>query len=175
MAGKGRTDYLEKVFDVLIAVCGLLLLFGGTAVVFSRVLNISVPWAEELLRNVFVWVLFFGAAFTSKKNLIAVTIINDSAIKRRHGKALKAMLLFQTLCVLIFAALSAWYGWVYASSQFAKRTVSTTLRYPLGILTIGVAAAFVLMAVYQLIKLMGYIRTPAEQLLPSGETDSGKE
>ena len=64
-------DYVEKIFDVLIIVCGLLLLAGGNVMVFGRIFHLSVPWAEELMRNVFVWMLFFGAAFESKRGLVA--------------------------------------------------------------------------------------------------------
>lgn len=158
-------DYVEKIFDVLIIVCGLLLLAGGNVMVFGRIFHLSVPWAEELMRNVFVWMLFFGAAFESKRGLVAVTIIDDVLITRKKAGAYKAVIVIQTIAFLAFAVLSGYYAYVQAFDQFSKNVTSLTLKYPTGIFTGLVAIAFTLMTFYQCYLMITRIKTPKDIML----------
>ncbi len=165
MGGHKETDLVEKVFDVLIAICGVFLLLGGNVMVFGRVLSLSVPWAEELMRNVFIWMLFFGAAFESKRKLVAVTICDDIAVKKRSAGFYKFLMLTQTAAILIFAGLSAVWTYVQAADQFKMKVTSLNLKYPTGIFTLLVAIAFTLMFVYQCKILVRRIRTPKDEML----------
>lgn len=160
-----RNDYVEKVFDILIIICGLLLLTGGNVMVFGRVFRLSVPWAEELMRNVFVWMLFFGAAFESKRGLVAVTIIDDVLISKKKAGMYKTVIVIQTIAFLAFAILSGYYAYVQAMDQFSKNVTSLTLKYPTGIFTGLVAIAFTLMTFYQGYLLVKRIRTPKDDML----------
>jgi TRAP-type transport system small permease protein len=55
--------YVDLVFKVLITVVLCALVFTVGANVFGRfVLNYSLPWADELSRYLFIWLIFVGAA-----------------------------------------------------------------------------------------------------------------
>jgi|GEM_PF-4676370 len=158
-------DYLEKFADVLVAILSLLLLIGGNLVIFSRVFKWSVTWAEEMLRTSFVLLLFLGAAFSSKKNLVAVTICNDIAIKKKHGIVYKCLLVFQDLCIFAFAVFNIYYGISIVITQFQKNLKSTSIQYPLWIFTALIVLSLVIMAIYQIVKIVHVIRTPKNELL----------
>lgn len=165
-------DIIEKFFDGVILLVGIGLLFGGNIIAFSRIVKISIPWAQEFLVDCFVWLLFFGAAFSSKKWLISVSIIDDTLASKRKGTLYKVVRLIQIFATLAFAVLSAYFTYVYAFSQLDKGVTSTTMNFKTGYFTLGVAVALTLMSIYQCVKAVIYLVKPGKDLLPASDDAS---
>ena len=95
-----------------IAVMGIFLgvVIAFTNVVARYVFDASLVWATELTIFVFLWSVFFGAAYCFKKDAhIAVTVILDNVSSRTA----KVMLLISHLVTVIFLVAVAYYGYEY--------------------------------------------------------------
>lgn len=95
-----------------IAVMGI---FLGVAIAFTNVVaryvfDASLVWATEMTIFVFLWSIFFGAAYCFKKDAhIAVTVVLDNVSSRWA----KAMLLISHTITLIFLVAVSYYGYEY--------------------------------------------------------------
>ena len=88
---------------------------AGVAVAFTNVVaryafDASLVWATELTIFLFLWSVFFGAAYCFKKDAhIAVTIILDIVPSR----VAKGMLLVSHTVTLIYLLAISYYGYLY--------------------------------------------------------------
>lgn len=88
---------------------------AGVAVAFTNVVaryafDASLVWATELTIFLFLWSVFFGAAYCFKKDAhIAVTVILDIMPSR----IAKIMLIISHLVTFIFLVAVAYYGYEY--------------------------------------------------------------
>ncbi|WP_321311739.1 TRAP transporter small permease [Halarcobacter sp.] len=88
---------------------------AGVAVAFTNVVaryvfDASLVWASELSVYLFLWSVFFGAAYCFKKDAhIAVTIVLDAMPSRLA----KAMLLLSHIITIVFLIAVAYYGYEY--------------------------------------------------------------
>ncbi len=88
---------------------------AGVAVAFTNVVaryvfDASLVWATELTIFLFLWSVFFGAAYCFKKDAhIAVTVVLDIVPSR----AAKVMLLVSHLITFIFLLCVAYFGYEY--------------------------------------------------------------
>ncbi len=88
---------------------------AGVAVAFTNVVaryafDASLVWATELTIFLFLWSVFFGAAYCFKKDAhIAVTVILDIMPSR----IAKIMLLISHLVTFVFLATVAYFGYEY--------------------------------------------------------------
>jgi len=88
---------------------------AGVAIAFTNVVaryafDASLVWATELTIFVFLWSIFFGAAYCFKKDAhIAVTIVLDVMPSR----VAKVMLLISHLITFIFLLAVAYFGYEY--------------------------------------------------------------
>ena len=81
-----------------------------TNVVARYVFDASLVWATEMTIFVFLWSIFFGAAYCFKKDAhIAVTIVLDIVPSR----IAKAMLIISHLITFVFLCAVAYYGYHY--------------------------------------------------------------
>ncbi len=95
-----------------IAVMGIFLgvLIAFINVVARYVFDASLVWATELTIFVFLWSVFFGAAYCFKKDAhIAVTVVLDNVSSR----VAKVMLLISHLITFVFLVAVAYYGYDY--------------------------------------------------------------
>ncbi len=88
---------------------------AGVAVAFTNVVaryafDASLVWATELTIFLFLWSVFFGAAYCFKKNAhIAVTVIVDIV----PSKIAKIMLVTSSFISFIFLITISYYGYQY--------------------------------------------------------------
>ncbi|WP_072682453.1 TRAP transporter small permease [Arcobacter sp. LA11] len=88
---------------------------AGVAVAFTNVVaryvfDASLVWATELTIFLFMWSIFFGAAYCFKKDAhIAVTVVLDIVPSR----VAKVMLLISHLVTIVFLAAVAYFGYEY--------------------------------------------------------------
>lgn len=95
-----------------IAVIGICM---GVSIAFINVVaryafDASLVWATELTIFLFLWSVFFGAAYCFKKDAhIAVTVVLDNVSSR----VAKVMLLLSHLVTVVFLIAVAYYGYEY--------------------------------------------------------------
>lgn len=146
---------------------------AGVAVAFTNVVaryifNASFTWAAELTIFLFLWSVFFGAAYCFKKDAhIAVTIVLDLV----PSKVAKVMLIISHVVSLVFLAAVSYFGYEYLLLVIDLEETSIDLGIPMWIpyLVIPVAFAFAAFRVFQ--KLVHIIKTSHEKVLPESEAE----
>ena len=73
---------LDNYFEEAILTCMMAYFVFATAtqVIARYVLQVSVPWAEETARYVFIWMTFLGASYAAKKGIHIRVDLLESAL-----------------------------------------------------------------------------------------------
>jgi len=149
-------------------------IMAGVAVAFINVVaryvfNASLVWATELSIFLFLWSIFFGAAYCFKKDAhIAVTVILDLCPSR----IAKIMLIISHLITLVFLSAVAYYGYEYLLLVISLNERATDLwNMPTYIpyLVIPIAFASAAYRVAQRINII--INTSHEKILKESEAE----
>lgn len=151
-------DYAEIAGEVVIFIIGMILLVGGNMVIFGRVFSISVPWTEEILRNCFVWLIFIGTAFESKRGLVSITILEDILKNKNNQIYYKTTKIYHAVAAAIFAGFCSFNYFQLMLTQFRMQEKSIILGYLTGYVTLGVFLGCLLWTVYQIIIIVKDIR-----------------
>ena len=87
-----------------LGIVGLVGILVATAGVFTRfVLKISIPWSDELLRTIFVWGYFIGAAFCFEEGgIMHLELVEDSLKKHHKLMAHKVLAVISDVISLVF-------------------------------------------------------------------------
>jgi C4-dicarboxylate transporter DctQ subunit len=138
---------------VIAAIC--LVTYG----VISRMLNIPVAWTDELLRAVFLWLIFIAAAAAYKTdNLIGFDLLDDLLAKRRALR--KTLKLIQCAGALVFGIFMTVKMSVIISTQFSTGEFTPVLNLPLWFINsgcfIGGGVLTTVFAAWKLIRLLGF-------------------
>ena len=112
---------LQKISDILDAICGVLivLMIGAmvvitTAQIICRVWFTALSWSEEVTRFLLIWSTFLGATCVYRRGgNIAITAVQD-LFPERVRKVLRILVHF--ICFFLFAAL-LYYGVKYCNKQ----------------------------------------------------------
>ncbi|MDR1935900.1 MAG: TRAP transporter small permease subunit [Candidatus Accumulibacter sp.] len=137
-------------YFVVLAVC--LVTYG----VIARMLNISVAWTDELLRTIFLWLIFIAAAMAYKTdNLIGFDLLNDMMTKR--PRLLLCLKFLQGIGALIFGVFMSVHMFTIVSTQFSTSELTPVLNLPLWFVNSGcllgsvLTVAFVFQKFFQLL------------------------
>lgn len=117
---------------ILAAILGVIVIIMFAQVFFRYVLNNSLSWSEEIVRFLFIWLTFLGAALNIRdKWHIGVDFFITLLPKRWSHK----VLLFDLIIMLIFLLFLVGGGfvWVY----YAEGAYSSALGLPLHIILYG--------------------------------------
>jgi len=120
---------IDKYFEEVILSCMMAYFVFATAlqVIARYVLAVSVPWAEETARYVFIWMIFLGAAYAAKKGLhIKVDILENAMGK--HGRIVKNV---SSLLFLVFTLIMTYAGATICSGMISKPQYSSVLKVPM--------------------------------------------
>ncbi len=165
-------DALDKSIGVInrsIAMLGITL---GVALAFANVVaryafNYSLTWAAELTIYLFLWGMFFGAAYCFKiDGHISIGLLVENVPK----KWAKALMLFTKTVTFIYLSIVAFYGYRYILFVIELDEVSIDLEIPMWIpyLVIPISFAFGAYRVGEhIVKL---VRTPADEIVIKTET-----
>ncbi|MCB8888196.1 TRAP transporter small permease [Vreelandella malpeensis] len=148
--GPALFRWLTLAMEHTIAALLVALIVSVSANVVGRaVLNHSLPWADELARMLFIWLIFLGAAAAfARYEHIAVDIL----VQRLKPRAAHALYLFQHLVILGLMGIIVWGGALVvarASSRTAILSVPWNLINSSLILCAGFIAAVALWRAYQ--------------------------
>ncbi|QDF29553.1 TRAP transporter small permease [Halarcobacter anaerophilus] len=147
---------------------------GGVAIAFTNVVaryvfDASLVWATELTILMFLWSVFFAAAYCFKQDAhIAVTIILDIV----PTKVAKVMLLISHVVTLVFLIAVAYYGYEYLLLVIDLDERSIDLwGMPMWIPYLVIPIAFSLAAYRVLEKIYIILKTPHEEVLKDSEAE----
>jgi len=146
---------------------------AGVALAFANVVarylfDYSLTWASELTVYLFLWGMFFGAAYCFKiDGHISIGLLVENISKR----SAKALMLITRTVTFSYLAVVAFYGYKYLLFVIELEEMSIDLEIPMWIpyLVIPVSFAFGAYRVGEhIIKL---INTPANEIVIRTETE----
>ncbi|HIP53917.1 MAG TPA: TRAP transporter small permease [Sulfurimonas autotrophica] len=146
---------------------------AGVALAFANVVaryafNYSMPWAAELTVYLFLWGMFFGAAYCFKiDGHISIGLLVENISK----KYAKFLMLITRAITFAYLSVVAYYGYQYLLFVIELEEMSIDLEIPMWIpyLVIPVSFAFGAYRVGEhIVKL---INTPADELVIKTETE----
>jgi len=169
-----------KVFSLLSDTIGVInraiAMFGitmGVALAFANVVaryafNYSMTWAAELTVYLFLWGMFFGAAYCFKiDGHISIGLLVENVSK----KWAKVLMLITRVVTFAYLSVVSYYGYQYLLFVIELEEMSIDLEIPMWIpyLVIPVSFAFGAYRVGEhIIKL---INTPANEIVIKSETE----
>lgn len=137
-------QYLARFEDIVGIILVNFLIILSALQVFSRyVLNHPLGWTEELVRYVFIWSIFWGAAIVMRhREHVAVQLFHESLPPT--GK--RVINIFNNLCILAFFAIvlppAVWYA------TYAYRLKAVITEIPMFFVYVSFPVGGVLMAVH---------------------------
>lgn len=132
---------------------GIVVILGILQVLFRFVLKISVPWTEEMMRALFIYIVFFGLILVERENgeVRTTMLIEKLPYKAYHvWESIVSLLsiLFNVLVIIgCFQAMKVTNTTLSALPQISMRM----FFYPMVI-------SLPLMVIYQIYHMIGHIR-----------------
>ncbi|MCC5904327.1 MAG: TRAP transporter small permease [Halomonas sp.] len=119
--GPALFRWLTLAMEHVIATLLVALIISVSANVIGRaVLNHSLPWADELARMLFIWLIFIGAAAAfARYEHIAV----DFLARRLKPRAAHVLYLFQHLMITALMGVIIWGGFLVLSRSTGRTAI----------------------------------------------------
>lgn len=143
-------DVLCKAECFLLFVCGCVLVVVVMAQVIGRyVLSVSTPWAEELARYMFCWIVPIGAGYcTARREHVDMGIINKFLDKAKNPEPLYRIWfyighVFEAVFLVVFAVIY----WRYLQNIFKHPQFSEVLHIRMSLVMIAMFVGCILMIV----------------------------
>ncbi|MGD9971669.1 MAG: TRAP transporter small permease [Desulfatirhabdiaceae bacterium] len=96
-------------------------------VILRYVMNYSLAWSEELVREVIIYTTLIGcSAAVKNRSMIKVDVLLQLVPKTKYP-----LLFFSNLVTLVFAAMMLYYGWQIAALQATTGQKTIILEIPL--------------------------------------------
>ena len=114
-----------------------------------NVLIVSTPWVDELLKLLFVWIVFVGSALAFQNDeLISLTLFLRTRPRKKADKFQAAFLkTFQYIIALGVSALIVTQMYTIITTQnMTTGEASTVMKYPLWVLNSGIMVGMVLIS-----------------------------
>ncbi len=166
-------DLLSSIIGVINRSIAIIGITTGVALAFINVVaryafNYSLPWASELTVYLFLWGMFFGAAYCFKiDGHISIGLLVENVSKRWA----KALMLITRTVTFAYLSVVSFYGYQYLLFVIELEEMSIDLEIPMWIpyLVIPVSFAFGAYRVGEhIIKL---ITTPSDEIVIKTETE----
>lgn len=147
----------SKAMEFILGMAGVIMILIETYSVFCRnITHWSTPWVDEVLRLIFVWIVFIGAAIAlNTDELISLTLIEDKYKEKGKAVPYNTLKVIQYAAALVVAVLLSQQEWVTMMGQVATGEATAITGYPVWIKSFGILVGFVLMAIIALVKLIG--------------------
>ncbi|TFH87189.1 TRAP transporter small permease [Billgrantia azerbaijanica] len=157
--GPALFRWVTFAMEQLIAVILVALIVSVSANVIGRsLLNHSLPWADELARMLFIWLIFIGAAAAFVRyEHIAV----DLLVRKLRPRAAYALYLLQHLIIAGLMGVILWGGYL-VMSRSTGRTAILGVPWNLINVSLVLCAAFIaLVALWRAVQCVRLMRAPA--------------
>ena len=149
-------DKLNKVLEALMGLTGVVMILVETYAVFGRnVLQISTPWTDEMLKLLFIWTIFIGAAMSFNiDDAICLTLIEDSKKVKNNPPIYGTMKIIQYVSAVGVAIFMSKHLFTIISTQLSTGEATTVMKYPLWILNLGILVGMFFTIFFGIIKLV---------------------
>ena len=161
----GVRDMLRGVIDNALGLAALAtLIITNIGVLCRYVFAIPMPWNEEIVRFLFIWMIFLGFAQSYRAGgLAGITFLEESLMARSHSRSYTCIKLFQGLIGIAFGAYCVYAAWDIMQFQFETGEITVVLEIPLYLITLGVITGFVLFTSYAVNDFVKLLRRNPEQ------------
>ncbi|MEG3079558.1 TRAP transporter small permease [Halomonas sp. 5021] len=156
--GPALFRWLTLAMEHVIAALLLALIISVSVNVVGRaVFNNSVPWADELARMLFIWLIFLGAAAAfARFEHIAVDIL----VRRLQPRAAHMLYLLQHVIIIILMGVIIWGGFLVMSRASGQTAI---LNVPWNLVNVSfvLCACFIgAVSIWRAWKSIQQIRSP---------------
>ncbi len=154
--------WLTVIMEQLIAAILVALIVSVSANVIGRsLLNRSLPWADELARMLFIWLIFLGAAAAfARFEHIAV----DFLVRKLQPRGAHLLYMLQNLIITVLMGIIVWGGYLVMSRSTGRTAI---LGVPWNLINVslvlcaGFIAAVALWRAWQCVRLIRDPLSPA--------------
>ena len=163
--------WLTLAMEHVIATLLVALIISVSANVVGRALfNRSLPWADELARMIFIWLIFIGAAAAfARYEHIAV----DFLVRRLKPRAAHVLYLLQHLIITALMGVIIWGGFLVIS-RASVRTAILNVPWNLVNVSLVLCAVFIAaVAIWRAWQSIQQIRSPTVSNDVSSTNDRG--
>lgn len=153
---KQKTDKLIKFAEFILGMAGVIMILIETYSVFCRnVTHWSTPWVDEVLRLIFVWIVFIGGAIAFRTDdLISLTMIEDSFKDKGKMVPYKVMKLIQYAAALLIAGMLVVQEFTTMMGQIRTGEATAITGCPLWVKTFGILLGFVILVILAVVKIV---------------------
>ena len=153
---KNVSDKLIKVAEFVLGMIGVAMILIETYSVFCRnVTHWSTPWVDEVLRLMFVWIVFIGAGIAYRSDdLISLTLVEDGMKEKKKVVPYNIVKLIQYVLALFVSVMLTQQEWVTMMGQIQTGEATQITGYPIWIKSCGILIGFVILTIVSLIKLI---------------------
>ena len=153
---KKVSDTLLKAAEFILGMVGVAMILIETYSVFCRnVTHWSTPWVDEVLRLMFVWIVFIGAAIAYRSDeLISLTLIEDGLKEKKHIIPHNVLKMIQYVLALIVSVMLVQQEWVTMLGQISTGEATQITGYPIWVKSFGILIGFVLLVIIAAMKII---------------------
>jgi TRAP-type C4-dicarboxylate transport system permease small subunit len=136
--GNGQTerilDFIHRcLFRVLIGMASVMLIIGFMQVFWRYVLQASLSWSEELLRYMYVWVIFLGVSLGIRKR---IHVAIEAFITFLEGRVRYTFVMFVHLLTVVFFVLVVVIGIRFTIHNLGQ--TSPAIQLPMSLVYIAI-------------------------------------
>ncbi|MGA1933162.1 TRAP transporter small permease [Arcobacter sp. YIC-464] len=167
-------SFISKIIGFINQSIAAIGITAGVAIAFTNVVaryvfDASLVWATELTVFLFLWSVFFAAAYCFKKDAhIAVTVVLDVV----PTKIAKPMLLISHIITFFFLVAVSYYGYEYLLlvHEIDERSIDLW-DMPMWIVYLVIPVSFAFGAYRVGEKIVHIIKTPHDKVVPESEAE----
>ena len=144
--GRKGLDFLGKVinrfeeYGVIVALSAMTILYS-LSIVSRYITKTSMPWADELVRLLFIWATFLGTSIGVKRGAhLGVSVIQTSLPRKWQ----KYVVIAITLCCVFTCAILSWHGVRMVNLQFTMGQRSSQLGVPIFLVGLAIPVGLAL-------------------------------
>ena len=132
---------------------GVVVILGILQVIFRFILKISVPWTEEMMRALYIYIVFFGLILVERENgEVRTTMLIEKLPKKAYHvwETIVALLsiLFNILVIV----------GCFQAIRVTNTTLSALPQISMKMFFYPMVISMPLMVIYQIYHMMGHIR-----------------
>lgn len=148
-------DFLEAIISAVLIILGTgMIVVGVMQVVWRYVLKLSLPWSEELMRYMFIWLVMIGISVGVRyKKHVAIDVLADSL----QGSSKFIVKMIIACCCLVLYFFMIKFG-----SDFMLSTVkmkSSAMRLPMWCVNLSMPIGEVLALIFQIEEIIEMVKT----------------
>ena len=144
---------------------GVVVILGILQVLFRFILKVSVPWTEEMMRALFIYIVFFGLILVERENgeVRTTMLIEKLPYKAYHVWESIVSLLSILFNVLVIVG-------CFQAMKVTNTTLSALPQISMKMFFYPMVISLPLMVIYQIYHMIGHIRKLSGK--PGGEAEA---